>query len=171
MLVHLEYSRVCNVRKCTWRQNLTSAQEHEQYHQDFDPQHPNPHQHYHQPYISPPSEYSNEPYISPPADYSNQPFIPSQSPVQRYRPYEQPLAVGRRQQKKKHKCELCGGYFLRPSTLQTHIRTHTGERPFPCPFPDCPRDRHLPGRAFGVESNMTRHCKTCHKGQEPPRNN
>nr|XP_027217363.1 uncharacterized protein LOC113809887 [Penaeus vannamei] len=33
-------------------------------------------------------------------------------------------------------CPICGKGFDQPYNLQRHIRTHTGERPYPCPF--CP---------------------------------
>jgi hypothetical protein len=135
--------------------NMRSVQQGEQYHGRLDYQHPNHHQHNHQPYISPPSEYSNQGYIR------------TQSPEHRYRPYEQPSEFRRPKPKRKHKCEVCGGFFLRPSSLAVHMRKHTGEKPFPCPFPDCPR--HRPELWFSVESNRTRHCKTCHEGREPPR--
>ncbi|KAG7450477.1 uncharacterized protein BT62DRAFT_514619 [Guyanagaster necrorhizus] len=42
--------------------------------------------------------------------------------------------------------------FLRPSSLTVHIRTHSGDKPYQCPFPGCERD-------FNVKSNMHRHLK------------
>lgn len=35
-----------------------------------------------------------------------------------------------------HRCPFCSYTFLTPSLLQRHIRTHTGEKPFTCPY--CP---------------------------------
>jgi hypothetical protein len=134
--------------------NMRSVQEGEQDYRHLDYQHPNHHQHHHQPYISPRSEYSNQAYI------------PTQGPQQRYRPYTQPSDIRRPTPTRKHKCEVCDGLFLRPSSLAVHMRKHTGEKLFPCPFPDC--SRHQPEKWFSVESNRTRHCKTCHEGQELP---
>ncbi|KAL5530872.1 hypothetical protein ACEPAF_7130 [Sanghuangporus sanghuang] len=57
---------------------------------------------------------------------------------------------------RRHRCNLCGKLFNRPSSLKIHLTTHTGERPFPCPYPGC-------GRAFNVSSNMRRHFRT-HNG-------
>jgi hypothetical protein len=62
----------------------------------------------------------------------------------------------------KHICETCGRPFLRPSSLETHYRKHTGERPFPCPFPGCKRAE--PNNGFSVQSNMKRHLTQIHKG-------
>ncbi|EJD00689.1 uncharacterized protein FOMMEDRAFT_47023, partial [Fomitiporia mediterranea MF3/22] len=53
----------------------------------------------------------------------------------------------------RHRCHMCGKMFNRPSSLKIHLTTHTGERPFPCPYPGC-------GRAFNVSSNMRRHFRT-----------
>jgi hypothetical protein len=53
---------------------------------------------------------------------------------------------------KKHKCKICEKRFTRPSSLQTHIYSHTGEKPFICPVEGC-------GRHFSVVSNLRRHGK------------
>ena len=62
---------------------------------------------------------------------------------------------------RKHPCNVCNKFFLRPSALQTHIFTHTGEKPHSCPVPGC--DRHGEGKGFSVRSNMTRHVRARHK--------
>ncbi|CAE6443100.1 unnamed protein product [Rhizoctonia solani] len=51
---------------------------------------------------------------------------------------------------RRHVCTECGQAFDRPSSLQTHMNTHTGEQPFQCPYEGC-------GRKFSVKSNMRRH--------------
>lgn len=57
---------------------------------------------------------------------------------------------------KKHKCKICDKRFTRPSSLQTHMYSHTGEKPFACDVEGC-------GRHFSVVSNLRRHKKV-HKG-------
>lgn len=34
--------------------------------------------------------------------------------------------------RKRYDCDQCSKYFTRPSALQTHIYTHTGEKPHGC---------------------------------------
>ncbi|KAI7094963.1 hypothetical protein KC352_g39260, partial [Hortaea werneckii] len=58
---------------------------------------------------------------------------------------------------KKHKCKICDKRFTRPSSLQTHMYSHTGEKPFACEVEGC-------GRHFSVVSNLRRHRKV-HKGE------
>jgi hypothetical protein len=58
---------------------------------------------------------------------------------------------------KKHKCKVCDKRFTRPSSLQTHMYSHTGEKPFACTVEGC-------GRHFSVVSNLRRHRKV-HKGE------
>lgn len=53
---------------------------------------------------------------------------------------------------RKHVCEICGKRFTRPSSLQTHSYSHTGEKPFKCDYDGC-------GRKFSVVSNLRRHKK------------
>ena len=58
---------------------------------------------------------------------------------------------------KKHKCKVCDKRFTRPSSLQTHMYSHTGEKPFACSVEGC-------GRHFSVVSNLRRHRKV-HRGE------
>lgn len=67
---------------------------------------------------------------------------------------------------KKHKCKVCDKRFTRPSSLQTHMYSHTGEKPFTCSVEGC-------GRNFSVVSNLRRHKKvhkiessSCHSDDE-----
>ncbi|KAI0060530.1 hypothetical protein BV25DRAFT_1786189, partial [Artomyces pyxidatus] len=53
---------------------------------------------------------------------------------------------------KRHLCPYCPKRFNRPSSLGIHINTHTGDKPFRCPYPRC-------GKEFNVNSNMRRHYR------------
>ncbi|KAG2220542.1 hypothetical protein INT45_004148 [Circinella minor] len=53
---------------------------------------------------------------------------------------------------KRYKCAVCFKKFTRPSSLTTHMYSHTGEKPFKCPVDGC-------GRHFSVVSNLRRHAK------------
>ncbi|KAI0699257.1 hypothetical protein BC835DRAFT_1268071 [Cytidiella melzeri] len=52
----------------------------------------------------------------------------------------------------RYECNCCGKGFTRPSSLKIHMNTHTGEKPYVCPFEGC-------GRSFSVQSNMRRHSR------------
>ncbi|KAI8074357.1 uncharacterized protein B0P05DRAFT_548232 [Gilbertella persicaria] len=54
--------------------------------------------------------------------------------------------------RKIYNCDKCQKYFTRPSALQTHMYTHTGEKPHVCDMPGC-------GRRFAVVSNLRRHLR------------
>ncbi|KAI9882578.1 MAG: hypothetical protein M1823_005677 [Watsoniomyces obsoletus] len=58
---------------------------------------------------------------------------------------------------KKHRCKVCDKRFTRPSSLRTHMYSHTGEKPFCCDVDGC-------GRHFSVVSNLRRHRKV-HRGE------
>ncbi|MBW0578980.1 hypothetical protein O181_118695 [Austropuccinia psidii MF-1] len=51
-------------------------------------------------------------------------------------------------------CNTCFRAFDRPSALQIHERSHTGERPFPCPWNGCVK-------RFTTHGNMVKHSRVC----------
>ncbi|XP_054429317.1 zinc finger protein 831 [Pteronotus mesoamericanus] len=59
--------------------------------------------------------------------------------------------LGKARHAGKYLCPHCGRDCLKPSVLEKHIRSHTGERPFPCAT--C-------GIAFKTQSNLYKHRRT-----------
>ncbi|MBN3325243.1 ZN367 protein, partial [Atractosteus spatula] len=57
------------------------------------------------------------------------------------------------------RCNICNRVFPREKSLQAHKRTHTGERPYLCDFPDC-------GKAF-VQSGQLKTHQRLHTGEKP----
>jgi general transcription factor IIIA len=60
---------------------------------------------------------------------------------------------------REYRCEVCGGMFANASRLSRHKRTHTGERPYSCPWPSC-------GIAYSRSEHLNRHLMT-HTDQRP----
>ncbi|XP_070563854.1 zinc finger protein 367-like [Ptychodera flava] len=57
------------------------------------------------------------------------------------------------------RCNICHRVFPREKSLQAHMRTHTGERPYVCDYPNC-------GKAF-VQSGQLKTHQRLHTGEKP----
>ncbi|XP_002740975.1 zinc finger protein 367 [Saccoglossus kowalevskii] len=57
------------------------------------------------------------------------------------------------------RCNVCNRVFPREKSLQAHMRTHTGERPYVCDYPNC-------GKAF-VQSGQLKTHQRLHTGEKP----
>jgi hypothetical protein len=96
------------------------------------------------------SPYKRSPGISP---RSEEPLNNAPGPQSMMGPF---ASTSSSSSQKNHVCKVCYERFTRPSSLQTHMYSHTGEKPFACTFAGC-------GRRFSVVSNFRRHKKV-HKG-------
>jgi uncharacterized Zn-finger protein len=63
------------------------------------------------------------------------------------------------EKEKLFECKACNRTFARLEHLSRHERTHTGEKPFICPFPDCKK-------RFGRTDEVTRHLPVHYRVKE-----
>ncbi|XP_036748656.2 transcription factor HIVEP3 [Manis pentadactyla] len=78
-------------------------------------------------------------------------FVPRPSQVSMKPTEEAPKKERKPQKPGKYICQYCSRPCAKPSVLQKHIRSHTGERPYPCG--PC-------GFSFKTKSNLYKHRKS-----------
>lgn len=78
-------------------------------------------------------------------------ILPPGHDLQQLQPASKPEKSSLVNRPGKHVCPYCNRFCAKPSVLQKHIRTHTGERPYPCN--EC-------GFRFKTKSNLYKHCKS-----------
>ncbi|XP_045155074.1 transcription factor HIVEP3 [Echinops telfairi] len=119
-----------------------------------DPMRPGPSGSFVAPGIHPPSQLlPSHASIIPPEDLPAIPkvFVPRPSQVS-LKPTEEAHKKEKKPQKPgKYICQYCNRPCAKPSVLQKHIRSHTGERPYPCG--PC-------GFSFKTKSNLYKHRKS-----------
>jgi len=134
----------------TWQQHQQQQQQQQQQQvppqASFEPQFPQQQQ------VSINSEPTPTPYPQQEQQQQQHQHQPDQStqPVQ-----ATPYSVASASPQERYMCQTCFRGFSRPSSLQIHNNTHTGNKPFMCPIPGC-------GKRFSVRSNMRRHEKGRH---------
>ncbi|XP_026266183.2 transcription factor HIVEP3 isoform X2 [Urocitellus parryii] len=120
----------------------------------IDPMRPGPSSSFVTPGLHPQSQLlPSHASILPPEDLPGIPkvFVPRPSQVS-LKPTEEAHKKERKPQKPgKYICQYCSRPCAKPSVLQKHIRSHTGERPYPCG--PC-------GFSFKTKSNLYKHRKS-----------
>ena len=64
---------------------------------------------------------------------------------------------------KPYDCAICGKSFSQAATLRVHMKIHTGERPYVCPYSN---GNEKCQRAFSTSGDLTKHIRV-HTQERP----
>lgn len=90
---------------------------------------------------------------SPISTFSNVPYS-VQSPWRPSWPY---LPIMQQQEYRCNPCHICGRTYSKVSTLRTHLKSHSGQKPYQC---------SICQKSFTQAANLTAHLRT-HSGEKP----
>lgn len=105
-----------------------------------------------QPNLRPPYSHGISTYAHPRPGYTTIPYPSHSAHIQTL------LQIQKEEPFPRHNsCHICGKTYARQSTLKTHLRSHSGEKPYQC---------SICQKSFTQAANLTAHLRT-HSGEKP----